>query len=355
MENNKNIWLLPTNEPSRLYFNNNDKNLQFCKVDKKYTPLKINQNIYITSDEEIKEGDWYIYGERILQANFTHKPLYKVKIILTTDTKLIADGIQAIEDEFLEWFVNNPNCEDIEIKKCINTTKGLYRLEYKIIIPKEEPKPFKDMQQLTEVDWKKFKKKPFISKKEPKQGTMSEAIKQVINNQLKQETVMENKTPMQELIEYIELNQPKNKITDGIWSKAKSLLEKEKQVIEDEFLEWFVKNPSCERVEVKKGFADGSAYGYDFLSYKIIIPKVSKPTSMENKTPMQELIDELEQILSVSSNPLISMNLRLNIELAKSKLEKEKELFVNTFIDGEVTCGRQLAQDYYNEKFNKNE
>ena len=44
---------------------------------------------------------------------------------------------------------------------------------------------------------------------------------------------MENKTPMQELIEYIELNQPKNKITDGIWSKAKSLLEKEKQVIED--------------------------------------------------------------------------------------------------------------------------
>jgi hypothetical protein len=74
MENNKNIWLLPTNEPSRLYFNNNDKDLQFCKVDKKYTPLKINQNIYITSDEEIKEGDWYIYGERILQAKFTHKP-----------------------------------------------------------------------------------------------------------------------------------------------------------------------------------------------------------------------------------------------------------------------------------------
>ena len=56
----------------------------------------------------------------------------------------------------------------------------------KNIIPKEEPKPFKDMQQLTEVDWEKFKKKPFTSKKEePKQGTMSEAIKQVINNQLK--------------------------------------------------------------------------------------------------------------------------------------------------------------------------
>jgi hypothetical protein len=41
------------------------------------------------------------------------------------------------------------------------------------------------------------------------------------------------KTPMQELIEYIELNQPKNKITDGIWSKAKSLLEKEKELLID--------------------------------------------------------------------------------------------------------------------------
>ena len=44
---------------------------------------------------------------------------------------------------------------------------------------------------------------------------------------------MENKTPMQELIVYIELNQPKNKVTDGIWAKAKSLLPKEKQVIMD--------------------------------------------------------------------------------------------------------------------------
>ena len=40
------------------------------------------------------------------------------------------------------------------------------------------------------------------------------------------------KTAMQELIEYIELYQPKNKITDGIWSKEKSLLEKEKEQIE---------------------------------------------------------------------------------------------------------------------------
>jgi hypothetical protein len=68
-----------------------------------------------------------------------------------------------------------------------------------IIIPKEEPKPFKDMQQLTEVDWEKFKKKPFTSKKEPKQGTMSEAIKQVINNQLKKNKM--NNVFIKEVIE----------------------------------------------------------------------------------------------------------------------------------------------------------
>ena len=38
---------------------------------------------------------------------------------------------------------------------------------------------------------------------------------------------------MQELIDYIEQKQPKNKTTDGIWSKAKSLLEKEKEQIID--------------------------------------------------------------------------------------------------------------------------
>ena len=76
---------------------------------------------------------------------------------------------------------------------------------------------------------------------------------------------------------------------------------------------------------------------------------------MENKTPMQELINELEEILSVSSNPLISMNLRLNIELAKSKLEKEKELLIDFHCEGqniEESCGVSDAKAYYNEKFN---
>ena len=78
---------------------------------------ELNQNIYITSDEEIKEGDWFlekagrqypIHWNDVDKLNRHCK-----KIILTTDPLL--DGVQAIDDEFLEWFTKNPTCENIPI------------------------------------------------------------------------------------------------------------------------------------------------------------------------------------------------------------------------------------------------
>ena len=125
-----------------------------------------NRNLYITSEEEIKEGDYYItildneifkadsFCIRIMNdANKYSDTTYKnthFKIILTTDQDLIKDGIQSIPDEFLEWFVKNPSCEFIEIKhfgkcccnpfisQCVDCKK--YNPQYKIIIPKEESK-----------------------------------------------------------------------------------------------------------------------------------------------------------------------------------------------------------------------
>jgi hypothetical protein len=79
-------------------------------------------------------------------------PDYWRKIILTTDQDLIKDGIQPINDEFLEWFVKNPSCEEVEIgegtryeDEWIDNEDGgeIYQHQYccyKIIIPKEEPK-----------------------------------------------------------------------------------------------------------------------------------------------------------------------------------------------------------------------
>jgi hypothetical protein len=73
---------------------------------------KINENIYITSDEEIKEGDYGLIGNEVMSYHQMHKkwgmPQGK-KIILTTDQELIKDGVQAIDDEFLEWFEQNKN------------------------------------------------------------------------------------------------------------------------------------------------------------------------------------------------------------------------------------------------------
>jgi hypothetical protein len=66
------------------------------------------------------------------------------KIILTTDPTLIADGVQAIDDEFLEWFVKNPSYESVEVEKDQYIDKTISDTEvftdYIIIIPKEEPK-----------------------------------------------------------------------------------------------------------------------------------------------------------------------------------------------------------------------
>lgn len=61
------------------------------------------------------------------------------KIILTTDQDLIADGVQPIDDDFLQWWITNPNCENVEIKKEHDDTvpypKMRYSKPYRIIIP----------------------------------------------------------------------------------------------------------------------------------------------------------------------------------------------------------------------------
>jgi hypothetical protein len=130
----KNIHVLPTAQPSRLFKFANELHLDTIPKDyyKKY-------NIYITSDEDIKEDDWGLskLNEVILFGRSYNEKFYK-KIILTTDPDLIADGIQAISDEFLEWFVKNPSCEYVEWDK--NYNRGNGKFYYKIIIPQEEPK-----------------------------------------------------------------------------------------------------------------------------------------------------------------------------------------------------------------------
>jgi hypothetical protein len=144
----KNIHLLPTDKPSRFSLNSSGKYHLTNQLHTNSTNFT-NRNIYITNDEEIKEGDWMYckhFGEDIVCKYDTmngqntnvneHKPFYQ-KIILTTDQDLINDGgVQAIDDEFLQWFVNNPSCEEVKIESW--QTKGEWDLDYKPIIPQEE-------------------------------------------------------------------------------------------------------------------------------------------------------------------------------------------------------------------------
>jgi hypothetical protein len=165
----KNVHLIKTDKPSRLHLGKSG--LVLC--DLVFNPTTINgQNIYITNSEKPKARDWVL-------GDFPDNPIGKViskyeqeftaqslngnkhglteydskKIILTTDQDLIKDGVQAISDEFLQWFVKNPSCEKVEINyiqqpctncewnydSCPNAEECL-KGNYKIIIPEEKPK-----------------------------------------------------------------------------------------------------------------------------------------------------------------------------------------------------------------------
>jgi len=164
----KTIHLLPTDKPSRL---------QRCALSEWFDISKANliddrwryQNIYITNSEETKETElpcYVIYNETI---QFIDNPnILKIvnaecsgKIILTTDQDLNKNGIQSIDDEFLHWFIKNAyiirvlfdRCEFEEVYplNCCIKKQGKTKanngcmernrcLNYKIIIPQEEPK-----------------------------------------------------------------------------------------------------------------------------------------------------------------------------------------------------------------------
>jgi len=166
----KNIHVLPTDNYAPLVHSTNKYGGYFKS--EHYSPMKemgdSYQHIYITSDEEIKDNDWvycpvlkkpvFICLDSILMfknlgydsnGNSKYKKEWLKKIILTTDSDLIKDGVQAIDDEFLDWFVKNSSCEWVETKLIEEIPSGFTfgmfgndepptELVYKIIIPKEE-------------------------------------------------------------------------------------------------------------------------------------------------------------------------------------------------------------------------
>ena len=180
----KNLFLIPTDKPSKLHLIEDTLTIT---SDYKNSVCDGEVNIYITSDEEIKEGDCVIdnVGRIWIKMELCFVKVAKdnpygksYKIILTTDQDLINNGVQEIDNEFLEWFVQNPSCEEVNIdsKLIVKQTKPLiqhqgskpivvpYKIEYKIIIPKEEPQQ-ETLEEAAEK-FSKVRKKALKDKKE---------------------------------------------------------------------------------------------------------------------------------------------------------------------------------------------
>jgi hypothetical protein len=149
----KNIHLLPTDKPSRLYKQAGALSLDTIS-DTSKDGISINQHIYITSDEEIKYNEYYLGEDNHIYCLVSTVNYNGKKIILTTNPELSPDvgvtfgvGVHKIPDEFLEWFVKNPTCEEVEVikvcstgRKCDGKGKNCNMAKLKIIIPKEEQK-----------------------------------------------------------------------------------------------------------------------------------------------------------------------------------------------------------------------
>ncbi len=131
----RNIHVIPTDKPSRLHITSKLR-LYPNGLTPKSQGLCKNQNMYITSDEIVTEYSTGLYfidvytGRndvfspiKIDKDSIHAAPFHSYmnngnmckKIILTTDQDLIKDGVQAIDDIFLEWFVKNPSCEEVEV------------------------------------------------------------------------------------------------------------------------------------------------------------------------------------------------------------------------------------------------
>lgn len=126
MENKKNCWFLLT--LNRDLFSN------------------VIMNLYITNDDSITENDYYINSlDNAIRKGSLYNHPYHHKIILTTDINLIENGVQAIEDKFLQLFCSKNgkvDFVDVKTEKVINYSfpRSVYD-KYIITVPDEKSFP----------------------------------------------------------------------------------------------------------------------------------------------------------------------------------------------------------------------
>lgn len=306
----KNIFLLPTNAPSRLY----EFGGEIILTDTPTSAFR-NQTIFIVCSDDIKEDNWYLDKDGLIAKCVDEEFIRSRKeidglnkIILATDPMLIAEGVQAINDGFLEWFVKNPTCEEVKIEW--NATSICKRV-YNIIIPKEETiknifllptdKPsmlcidrHKKLLYYAEDNWFKKDEK---AKAQNIYITSNEEIKEgyFINGDMLCKYDESHASEEWKTNEFVNGYSLKTNIYYSFESEKckKVILATDPMLIadgvhkiDDKFLEWFVKNPTCEFVNL---FNSKWQLGKDEKDYyDIIIPKKTNKSN-------EDIWDEVEK------------------------------------------------------------
>jgi hypothetical protein len=136
----KNVHVLSTDKPSRLI----SSGREFTLLNKPVVDKRC-KNIYITSGETISVGDWVIEFQKnddvgtvhFINSEYAIARDIQEKIVLTTDQDLIGSGVQfgvqEIEEDFLEWFENNP-CGEVKVQKWSSLADCGY--SYHITLPR---------------------------------------------------------------------------------------------------------------------------------------------------------------------------------------------------------------------------
>ena len=139
----KNIFIKETEQKSKLYRNLLTDKL-FILEGKVTDVSECNREyhfIYITNDEEIKEGDWIYHnllkGGSIIRSKYNNPNTTAKKIVLTNDPSLIEDGVQQVNSSFLSFYAENTP-DYVRVEKWLDDEgKRFYSLDFS---PKKENK-----------------------------------------------------------------------------------------------------------------------------------------------------------------------------------------------------------------------
>lgn len=155
----KNVFLLPTENKSNIVLLKENNRLYYHPMILSINPNIIPQYVYITTEEKFNENEYLTDGVEVIQATpklveaqgLVDRREWK-KIIITNDPELIENGVQKINQSFLNWLSENQSCEFVEIEfetLWLNKRFGgtwqpfpdefatKRKKEYKIITPKE--------------------------------------------------------------------------------------------------------------------------------------------------------------------------------------------------------------------------